>query len=158
MGQFTLGTPKMVTNSFENQKYMQSMGGWNMHSRCLEFFPLKFWVGGMGGGFFSFFVCSQHVPFSFPSSPQWVPKMLPKFPMLFAKGVPNSTLLQSHMFYPKSSPSHLYRWAQGEGTPSFNRIFYFWGAFIVSTFFCDWPLGQSKSLLKKKLDLWGTPN
>jgi hypothetical protein len=37
--------------------------GWNMHSKCLDFIFLKFWVGGMGGGFFSFFLCSQDVLF-----------------------------------------------------------------------------------------------
>ncbi len=39
------------------------------------------------------------------------------------------------MFCLKSSPFHLYRWAKGGGNPSFHRIFYFWGASIVSTFF-----------------------
>ncbi len=48
----------------------QWVGG-NMHSRCLDFFSFKFWAEGVGGGFFSFFLCSLYVPF------QWVPK----FPM-----------------------------------------------------------------------------
>jgi hypothetical protein len=106
--------------------------GSNMHSRCLDFFfLLSFGWGGWGEDFFHF----SFVPNMFPSSSQWVPNMLPKFPMLFPKGVPNSTSLQTHMYCPKPSPAHLYRWAKGGGTASFNRIFYFGGASIVSTFF-----------------------
>ncbi len=52
--------------------------------------------GGEGEEDLFFFLCSQKVPNVFP------------------KGVPNSTLLESLMFCPKSSPSHLYMWAKGE--------------------------------------------
>jgi hypothetical protein len=63
------------------------------------------------------------VPNMFPSSSQWVPI---KFPIcsLGSQCVPQGCS-QSHMFCPKSSPSHLYRWAKGGGTPSSHRIFYF---------------------------------
>jgi len=51
------------------------------------------------------------------------------------------------MFCPKSSPSHLYRWAKGRGgTPSFHRIFYFGGASIASIFLG----GQPDWLMEKK--------
>jgi hypothetical protein len=33
------------------------------------------------GGFFSFFLCSQHVPFKFPMCSHWVLNMLSMFPM-----------------------------------------------------------------------------
>ncbi len=43
--------------------------GWNMHSRCFDFFSFKFWVEGMGGGFFFilslFPTCSLYVTFKF---------------------------------------------------------------------------------------------
>jgi hypothetical protein len=35
-------------------------------------------------------------------------------------------LLKLEKWCPKSSPSHLYRWAKGGGTPSFHRIFYYY--------------------------------
>jgi hypothetical protein len=62
---------------------MQPMGRLSMHSKCLDFFSLKFWVGqGLGGDFFSFFPVLN----MFPSSSQWVPNV-------FLKGVPNGTSL-----------------------------------------------------------------
>jgi hypothetical protein len=52
--------------------------GWSMHSKCLDLFSFKFCVARVGGGFFSFFLCSKHVP----SSSQWVPIKCPnEFPM-----------------------------------------------------------------------------
>jgi hypothetical protein len=66
----------MVNYSYGNRNFMQPMGGLNMHSKFLDYFSFKFWVGGGGGGFFSFSLCSQHVP---------------KVPNVFPKGVPNST-------------------------------------------------------------------
>jgi hypothetical protein len=69
----------MVTNSFENQKYMQPMGRLK-HA-------LKEVLGrSVGEGFFKFFFCSQHVPFKFSMGSHQVPNV-------FLKGVPNSTLL-----------------------------------------------------------------
>jgi len=70
---------------------------WNIEISCsqwegsactqsaLIFFLLSFGCLGVGGrGFFSFFLCSQHVPFKFLGS-----QCVPQFP----KGVPNSTSL-----------------------------------------------------------------
>jgi len=77
----------MVTNNFGNRNLMQPMERFSMHSKCFDFFSLKFWVGatrGWGKDFFSFFLYSQHVPFKFPSCSHQVPN-------LFPKGVPNST-------------------------------------------------------------------
>ncbi len=54
--------PKMVMNNFGNRNLMQPMGRLSMHSKCLDFFSFKFWVGvvgGVGEGFFSFFLCSN---------------------------------------------------------------------------------------------------
>ncbi len=58
----------------EHRNFMQSMGRLSMHSKCLDFFSFKFWCGG---GFFTFFLCSHHVPFAFPSGSHSVPKFLP---------------------------------------------------------------------------------
>jgi hypothetical protein len=67
----------MVTNSFGNRNFMQPMGRLIMHSKCLDFsFLLSFEKGGRGlRGFFSFFLCSQHVPFKFPMGSQYVPNV-----------------------------------------------------------------------------------
>ncbi len=67
----------MVTNSFGDRTFMQPMGRLSMHSKCLDFFSFKFWVGaGAGGkGFFSFFLCSQNVLIKFPMSSHQVPNM-----------------------------------------------------------------------------------
>jgi hypothetical protein len=63
---------------------------------------------------------------------QVVPQVTNVFPM----GIPNRSGFQTHMFCPKSSPSHIYRWAKGGGTPSIHRIFNFLRAFIVSIILC----------------------
>jgi hypothetical protein len=79
----------MVTNNFENRNLMQPMGRLSMHSKCFDFIFLILGEGGRGGwgkDFFSFFLCSQHVPFKFPTCSHQVPN-------LFPKGVPNSTSL-----------------------------------------------------------------
>ncbi len=125
----------MVANSFGNRNFMQLMGRLSMHSKCLDFFPFKFWVG-VGEDFFHF----SFVPNKFPSSSQWVPIRFP----ICSQGsqcVPNSTSFESHMFCPKSSPSHLYRWAKGGGISSFHRIFYFGGSLHSFNFcFCYGPI------------------
>ncbi len=137
-------------NRFGNRNFMQPMGRLNMRSKCLDFFSFKFWVG-VGEGFFHF----SFVPNMFPSSSQWV---LIRFSIcsLGSQCVPQGCsqyhLIYCQMFCPKSSPSHLYRWAKGGGTPSFHRIFYFGGASIVSTLFLGWA-NQIGSLKKKKVGL-----
>jgi hypothetical protein len=76
----------MVTNSFGNRNFMQPMGRLSMHSKCLDFFSFKFWVGVRGrGGILSFAFCSQWVPI--------VSQYVPYIPNVFRKGVPNNTLL-----------------------------------------------------------------
>ncbi len=58
--------------------------GWSMHSRCLDFFSFKFWVGVRGGFFFIFPlfpICSLYVPFKSPMASHQVPNMFFKFPM-----------------------------------------------------------------------------
>jgi len=55
----------------------------------LFFLSFGWWWSGAGRGFFSFFLCSQDVPFLFPSGSQYVPYV----PSVFPKGVPNSTSL-----------------------------------------------------------------
>jgi hypothetical protein len=72
--------------------------------------------------YLSMIVTHKYIPY-IPTSDTYPLKHVPfKFsPRVF----PNSTALWSNMSCPKSSPSHLYRWAKGGGTPSFHRIFYF---------------------------------
>jgi hypothetical protein len=45
----------MVMTSFGKQKFHAANGRLSMYSKCLDFFSIKFWVGGggIGGGFFS---------------------------------------------------------------------------------------------------------
>ncbi len=95
---------------------------------------------------FSFFLCSQHVPFMFPSMGSH------QVPNVFPNGVPNSTSLSSHMFYPKPSFSQLYRWAKWRATPSFHKIFYFGETFHSFNLFLQWA-NQNNSLQKKKVGL-----
>jgi hypothetical protein len=94
----------MVTNRFGNRTFMQPMGRLSMHSKCLDFFPFKFWVGvGERGE-----DLSHQVPNVFP------------------KGVLNSTSLNPICFAQKSSPSLLYIGGpKGLSISSFHRIFYF---------------------------------
>jgi hypothetical protein len=77
---------KMVRNGFVNRNVMQPMGRLSMHSKCLDLFSFEFWVAGLRGGFFSFFLCSQHVPFKFSMSSHQVLNM-------FLKDVPNTSLI-----------------------------------------------------------------
>jgi hypothetical protein len=51
------------------------------------------------------------------------------------------------MFCPKSSPSYLYRWVKGGGTPSFHKIFYFGSLHSFNLFFA---MGQSSCVIAKK--------
>ncbi len=61
----------MVTNSFGNRIFMQPMGRLSLHSKCLDFiFLLGF--GLVGEDYFSFSLCSQHVPFKFLMGSQCV--------------------------------------------------------------------------------------
>jgi hypothetical protein len=94
---------------------------------------------------FQFFLCSQHVPFKFPMGSLRVFPIAPFFnPICFAQ---------------KSYPSHLHRWAQEWGIPSFHRIFYLGGVSLVSTiFFWDGLIKLTHCKKKKKeLDLWVNP-
>ncbi len=106
----------MVTNSFGNRNFMQPMGRLSMHSTCLDFiFLLSFEKGGEGRGFFSFFLCSQHVPFKFPMGSHQVPNMFqmcssrvfliaPRFnPIYFAQSPP----LLTYVGGPKGEAVHL---------------------------------------------------
>ncbi len=54
-----------------------------MAQYALVFFLLSFGLGGGGEGkiFFSFFVCSQHVPFKFPMGSHQVHNNFPRFPI-----------------------------------------------------------------------------
>jgi len=82
------------------------------------FFLLSLGGGGGGRGFFFFFplfpTCSLQVPSGFPIAPHFNP-------MCFAQSSPLLTyIVGRHSIFPQ------------------NLLF--WGAFIVSTFFCDGPM------------------
>jgi hypothetical protein len=74
-----LAQAKNGDKQFWKKNFMQPMGRRSMHSKCLVFFLLDFVLGG--GGFFSFFLCSQHVPFKFPMGSQQIPLVPNVFPV-----------------------------------------------------------------------------
>jgi hypothetical protein len=133
-----LARPKMVTNSFGNRNFMQPMGRLSMHSKSLD-----------GGRIFFHFL---FVPNMFPSSSQWVPIRLPMCSL--GSQCVSLGCSQSHMFCPKSSPSHLYRWAQGVRGTSLSVESSILGALHSFNFFlCDGPIKLAYCKKKKKLDL-----
>jgi hypothetical protein len=77
----------MVMLSWEEKFHAADGKAQACNQGALLFFLSSFgggevWGGGAGGeGFFSFFPGSQCVPNVFLLSSQWVPNMLPKFPM-----------------------------------------------------------------------------
>jgi len=78
--------------------------GWSMHSRCLDFLSFKFWVEGVEGGFFSFFLCSLYVPFKFPMCSPRVLQVAPFLnPICFAQSPP----LLTYIWGPKGQTFHL---------------------------------------------------
>jgi len=66
----------MVMNSLGNRNFMQPMGRLSTHSKGPNF--LSFGLGGKDF-FFSFFLCSQHVPFKFPMGSLRVFPIAPPF-------------------------------------------------------------------------------
>ncbi len=88
---------KMVATMFKKRIYMQPMRWLNIHPKEFIFYPFE---GGEGVriGFFKF-LCSHHVP-----------SLFPYVPMMFPKGVPNSTSI-----YPMSFTSNGRRCYHGGG-------------------------------------------
>ncbi len=127
----------------------------SMHSKCLALFSFKFWVWGEGR-IFSFSFVPNMFPLKFSMGSHQVPNMLPRFPMCSPRVFPIAPIF-IHMFCRKSSPSHVYTWAKGRGTPSFHRFFYIWGASIGSIFFCYGPIKLAHSK-RKKVGLLTHPN
>jgi hypothetical protein len=138
--------------------------GQSMHSRCLAFYPFKFW------GERIFFFHFPLVPIVFPLNLQWVLRM--GYPIevanriilfifflyqvllhdtlcdeLHSSGSPSShcvtqhvlhsTSLLSNMLWQMLSSFHLYRWAKGEDfyTSKYNLLF--WRASKISFNFSD---------------------
>jgi hypothetical protein len=144
----------MVTNSFGNRNFMQPMGRPSMHSKCLDFFPFKFWVVGRGGGgggrifcFPLFPTCFLQVPngFSICSlcvSPRLFP-IAPCFnPICFAQSPP----LLTYIGGPKGEALHL----------SIESSIM--GSLHSSISYLPWANQIGSLPHKKKLDLWGNPN
>ncbi len=118
---------------------------WNIEISCCQWegsactqsalfiFSFMYWVrGGEGRGriFFPFLICSQHVPFQgpngFPSGSQWV----------------HQGCSQQHLPYvlPKVLPFSPIQVGQRGRHFIFPQNLLFWGASIVSTFFCNGPI------------------
>ncbi len=102
----------MVINSFENRNCMEQMGRCNTHSKAPNNF---FGDWGWGGEIFFFGVptCSDHIPKKVPMSSNLVLQIFNVLP----KDITNNPWFETHVFWPKSSPSHLYRWAKRGGSP-----------------------------------------
>ncbi len=112
-----------------------------MHSKCLDFFSI----------FPLFPICSLQVRNRFSTFSLSSQCVLQGRSQCVLQGRSQYYRALIPYVLPKSSPSHLYRWAKGGGTPSFHRIFLFWGASIVSIFFfCDGPIKLVHCTQKKK--------
>ncbi len=134
----------MVTNSFGNRNFIHPMGRLSKHSKCLDlFFLLRFGLGG-GENFFSFSLCSQHVPFKFPVGSHQVPNVFPK-------GCSQQHLALIPYVLPKVFPFSPIQLGHRRKQLDFNRTFDFWGALIVSIFFV---MDQSNWLIAKKKKSW----
>jgi hypothetical protein len=70
----------MVTNSFEIEISCSQWEGSACTPSALLYFLLSFGFG-VRGGFFSFFLCSQHVPLKFSMGSHQVPNMFLRFSM-----------------------------------------------------------------------------
>ncbi len=108
--------------------------------------------GGSRGRNFSFFLFSQHVPFMFLSTSQWVHNMFPKFPMGSHKVFPIAPRFNPIYVLLKVLPevTPIYSWAKVIGTSSFNRISYFGGGSIISIFFGEGPIKMTCYQKKNK--------
>jgi hypothetical protein len=121
---------------------------------ALILFSFKFWVGGKED-FFSFFLCSQHVPFKFPMGSHQVLNMFSRFPMCSPRTFPiaphfnpisfaQSPPVLTYITGPKGEALQLPKESSTLGSlHSFNLVLW-WANQIGSQ--------------KKRLDLWGTPN
>jgi len=102
----------------------------------------------LGEDFFFIFplfsLCSFQVPNGFPIC-------FLKFLMCSPRVFPIAPCFNPICFAQSPPLENLYRWAKGGGgTPSFNRIFYFGGASIVSIFvFCNGPIKRTHCKKKK---------
>jgi len=102
---------KKILNIQENSIWLKWFFKWFIYLFDKHFLKLVtevcyfFWVvgrgGGGGGGFFFFLSC-----WCVPTISQVIPQVF----NVSLKDVPNSTWFQTHMFCPKSCPSHLYTW------------------------------------------------
>lgn len=102
--------------------------------------PTTFLVVGGGGERFFFFgvpTCSDHIPKKVPMSSNLVLQIFNVLP----KDITNNPWFETHVFWPKSSPSHLYRW---------TKILTQFSVFLGCAY-------QNYSLSNKKLGLWRQP-
>ncbi len=144
----------MVTNSFGNRNFMQPMEGSACTQRALIFFLLGFGFWGEGGdGFFSFFLCSQHVPFKFPLGSHKVLNMFPRFPMCSPRVFPIAPPFNPICF--AHSPPLLTYIGGGQNVRQFilplNLLYL--GSFHNFNFFCNVPIKLAHCKKRKKVGL-----
>ncbi len=117
--------------SFGNRNFMQPMERFSTHLKYLDFFSFKFCVGVEGGRIFFIFLlfptCSSQVPNGFISNSQYVLR----FPMCSQQHLVLIPYVQ-----PKIFPFSPIQVGQRERHSIFSQNLLFWGASIVSTFFC----------------------
>jgi len=81
-----------------------------MHSKCLDFFPFKFWVVGWGGEFFSLFLFpmgSHQVLNMFPRFSMDSPRVFPIAPHFNPICFAQNPLLLTYIVGPKGKAIHL---------------------------------------------------
>jgi len=130
----------VVMNSFGNRNFMQPMGrlGW----------------GEGRGGFFSFFLCSQHVPFKFSMGSHQVSNMPPRFSMRFPSVFPIASCFNPICFA-RSPPLLTYiQVGQRVRHSMFLQNLLFWGASTLFLCFFGWAHFSNWLIAKEKgLDL-----
>ncbi len=116
---------------------MQPICRFSMHSKCLDCFSFKFWVGE-GEDFF-------HFPFVPNMFPMCSPKVFPIAPHFIRVCFAQSPPLLTYLGGPKGEALHL------------SQNLLFWGAFIVSTFFLQWANQIGSLQQQKKVALMRQP-
>jgi hypothetical protein len=131
----------MVMNGFGNRNLMQSMEKLSMHSKCLDLFSFKFWVGG-GGMIFFIFLCSQYVPFKFPMDSHQVPNVFPIAPCFSPICFAQSPPLLTYIPRPKGLVHHLSTESSILGPSIVSIVFFVMGQ-------SNWLIAKNKSWICK---------
>ncbi len=99
-----LSQAKNGDEQFWKQKFHAANGkAQHAPSSAVLYFLLSFGFGGRGG-FFSFFLCSQHVPLKFSMDSHQVPDMFPRFPMCSPMVFPTAPGFNHPICFAESPP------------------------------------------------------